>query len=43
MNLPADVIDGAIRISLCRLTTEEEIRYFCDCLVEARNTLLKVL
>jgi Cysteine sulfinate desulfinase/cysteine desulfurase and related enzymes len=43
MNLPADVIDGAIRVSLCRLTTEEEIRYFCDCLVQAHKTLLKVL
>jgi cysteine desulfurase len=43
MSLPADVMDGAIRISLCRFTTEKEIRYFCDCLVQARNTLLKVL
>ena len=43
MNLPAGVIDGAIRISLCRFTTEEEICYFCDCLLEAHNTLLKVL
>ena len=41
MGLPARVIDGAIRVSFCRLTTEQEADYFCDCLLEAWNALIK--
>lgn len=40
MGLPARVIDGAVRISLSRLTTQEEADYFCDCFTEARKMLL---
>ena len=39
MGLPAKVIDGAIRVSLSRFTTEEEIRRFCEALTEAKNSL----
>lgn len=41
MNLPAPIIDGAIRVSFCRFTTEAEILYFCDCLTQAHDTLVK--
>ena len=41
MGLPARVIDGAIRVSFCRLTTEEEADYFCDCLLETWQSLIK--
>lgn len=43
IGLPAKVIDGAIRISFCRLTTQDEVDYFCDCLTKAADTLLKTL
>ena len=43
MALPASVIDGAIRVSFSRFSTEEEIEYFCQNLLEAKNTLFKVL
>ena len=39
MGLPADVIDGALRVSLSRFTTREEIDAFCDALREARESL----
>ena len=39
MKLPAEVIDGAIRVSFCRYTTLEEIDAFCDAVREARESL----
>lgn len=41
MGLPAGVIDGAIRVSLSRFTTEQEIDAFSEALLEARRTLRK--
>ena len=43
MGLPNPVIDGSIRVSLCRFTTEEDIDGFCRALLEARSRLLTVL
>lgn len=43
MSLPPKVIDGSIRISLSRFTTEEEIDALCLALREAHDTLLKTL
>ena len=43
MNLPNDVIDGAIRISFSRYNTEEECRYFVSKLAEAAASLYKAL
>ena len=40
MGLDARVIDGAVRVSFSRLTTQEETDYFCDCFAEARRTIL---
>ncbi len=40
MGLDPRVIDGAIRVSFSRLTTQAEVDYFCDCFAEARQTLL---
>ena len=39
MGLKSDVIDGALRVSLSRLTTEEEMSLFCDALKTARESL----
>ena len=39
MGLPAEVIDGALRVSFSRFTTPEEVDAFCDALREARETL----
>ena len=39
MGLPAKVIDGAIRVSLSRFTTEEEIDAFVAALLEAKARL----
>jgi len=39
MGLPSEVIDGAIRVSLSRFTTREELDAFCDALRRARETL----
>ena len=39
MGLPADVIDGAIRVSLSRFTTQEEIDAFCGALRDAAGSL----
>lgn len=39
IGLDSRVIDGAIRIGLCRYTTEEDIRALCDGLIEAHSTL----
>ena len=39
MGLDAKVIDGAIRIGLCRYNTAEDIEALCSALTEARNTL----
>ena len=39
MCLDAKVIDGAIRIGLCRYNTEEDIDALCSGLIDARNTL----
>ena len=43
MRLPPKVIDGSLRVSLCRFTTEEEIDAFCQALLEARSSLYKTL
>ena len=40
MKLPANVIDGTLRVSLSRFTTRAEIDYFCDVLRSARENLL---
>lgn len=39
MGLPADVIDGAVRISLSRYTTKEELSELCAALKDAHDTL----
>ena len=39
MDLPAAVIDGALRISFSRFTTAEETDAFCDALTAARKRL----
>ena len=39
IGLDSRVIDGAIRIGLCRYNTEEDIRTLCDGLIEAHSTL----
>ena len=39
MGLKNEVIDGAIRVSLSRFTTEEEMDCFCGALAEARHSL----
>jgi cysteine sulfinate desulfinase/cysteine desulfurase-like protein len=39
MNLPAAVIDGAIRISFSRFNTNEEADYFVKNLTEAAGKL----
>ena len=43
MRLPANVIDGSIRVSLSRFTTEEDMDAFCACLIEAQQRLYKAL
>ena len=43
MGLPAKVIDGAIRVSLSRFTTEEEIDGFVQALLEAKKNLRAAL
>ena len=42
MNLPAKVIDGAIRISFSKYSTVQQADYFVQCLVAAANRLIKV-
>ena len=39
MGLPAEVIDGAVRISLSRYTTKDELDELCSALKDARDTL----
>ena len=39
MGLPSDVIDGAVRISLSRYTTKEELSELCAALKDAHDTL----
>lgn len=41
MGLPARLIDGAIRVSFCRLSREEEADYFCQELIKALKMLIK--
>ncbi len=41
MGLPANVIDGAIRVSLSQYNTPEEAEYFADTLAEAAAKILK--
>lgn len=43
MGLPPRVIDGAIRVSLSRFTTQAEIDALCDALAAAQATLLPAL
>ena len=43
LGLPSRVIDGALRISFSRFTTEDEINALCDGIKSARQTLLTVL
>ena len=43
MKLPPKVIDGSLRVSLCRFTTEEDVDRFCRTLLEARSSLYKSL
>ena len=43
MKLPNDVIDGALRVSFSRYSTEEEAAYFVDKLHDATKRLYKVL
>ena len=43
MGLPARVIDGAIRVSLGRFTTEADADGFCQGLLQAREKLYKTL
>ena len=39
LGLPAEVIDGALRVSFSRETSAEEVDAFCDALAEARQSL----
>ena len=39
MGLAPRIIDGALRVSLSRYTTEEELFAFCAALKAARDTL----
>ena len=39
IGLPAKVIDGALRIGISRMNTEEDILALCAALKEARDTL----
>ncbi|MBR1497819.1 MAG: cysteine desulfurase [Oscillospiraceae bacterium] len=39
MGLKSDVVDGALRVSLSRFTTREELEAFCLALRQARQTL----
>lgn len=39
MGLPAEVIDGAVRISLSRYTTKDELDALCSALKDAHDTL----
>ena len=41
MGLSPRIIDGVIRVSLCRFTTEEDIEGFCAALIDADRTLIK--
>ena len=43
MHLPPEVVDGSIRVSFSEFTTQEEAEYFCACLEEAAQKLLKKL
>lgn len=41
MGLPPAVIDGAIRVSFSRTSTQEEVDYFCQKLIQCWDTLIK--
>lgn len=43
IGLDPSVIDGALRISFSRFTTEEEIHLLCDALKDAKDSLFTVL
>lgn len=43
MKLSPEVMDGALRVSFCRFSTEEEVQLLCDALTEADRTLLTAL
>jgi cysteine desulfurase len=43
MRLPAEVIDGALRVSFSRYSTKEEAEYFADKLADASRKLFKTL
>ncbi len=43
MGLPARVIDGALRISFSRCTTEADVDAFCDALCDAQESLFPSL
>ena len=43
IGLPANVIDGALRISFSRYTTREDIDALCDALRDAKQSLFPSL
>jgi len=43
VGLPFDIIDGAIRISFSRYSTEDEVNALCDGIRNARDKLFTVL
>jgi cysteine desulfurase len=43
MNLPNDIIDGALRVSFSRLSTKDEVAYFVQKLRDAARSLYKAL
>lgn len=43
IGLPSTVIDGALRISFSRFTTEDEVNALCDAIKQAREKLYTVL
>lgn len=43
MGLPSNVIDGALRISFSRFTTQQDVDALCDALHEAKQSLFPVL
>ena len=40
MGLPAAVIDSAIRLSLSRFTTMDELERFCESMINAKENLV---
>ena len=42
MALPLERVDSAVRVSLCRDNTPEDIEYFCVCLAKGAREIARV-